>query len=81
MLTNNQLPKEALWAAMECQQNGGSVSSIIAAAINAWPGMTAKQPTEYVALFHCTAPAIILPLTEPRTSGEYASESGYCGGC
>jgi hypothetical protein len=41
----------------------------IAAALEAWPGMTAKQSNEHVALFH-SDPALILPLSPQENSDD-----------
>jgi hypothetical protein len=58
-----QIPFESHNQAYAVLQAGGSISAAIAAALNAWPGITMKQPNEHVALFHAD-PAIILPITE-----------------
>lgn len=57
-------------------QNGMRAACL--AMLKAWPGATYYTGKGVIAQ---TDPEIILPLPEPRTSGEYAAESGDCGGC
>ena len=63
MLKAEQIPDAVVEAAVAMRDRGGSMSDIIRTAINAWPEMyhypgDVNQPAN--------APAIILPLQEPR---------------
>ena len=73
MITVDQIPyevKKAMRAAWARRNNSDApekhMADLAVAALNAWPGMSAKQADEHVALFN-SQPALILPLpTEAR---------------
>ena len=67
MISPEQVP-QAAWRAMRDQMREGirNEATLIAAALNAWPGMNAKAATDHVMLLNST-PALILPITETST--------------
>lgn len=89
MTTDITIPPEALRAAARALHDASGTAdcwdsmwdemarAACIAMLSAWPDMV----EQFFPNSPLRPPGIFLPFTEPRSSEEYASESGDCGGC